>query len=156
MCADLNRCVYFSDDQGLDDEASHPKRPVLTILDGIVAGEGNGPLAPHDVPLGVVLASLDPIALDLVAVRLMNFDPERIPKIRECMRAPFLRVSEVRNQSDVEIGEPKGQERVCDVYALDAISSERTFRAHPGWVGQIERNESPASPRASISKENSA
>ena len=33
-------------------------RTVLTVLDGVVAGEGEGPLAPHDVPLAGAL-SLD-------------------------------------------------------------------------------------------------
>lgn len=156
MCADLNRCVYFSDSQTLNREASETQRCVLTILDGLVAGEGNGPLAPRDVPLGVVLASVDPIALDLAAIRLMNFDPERIPKVREFMRAGFLRVSEVRNPSDVEIGEPKEQGGSCEVYALDDLSSEFTFVPHPGWVGHIEMSKASVTSQIQTSKEESA
>ena len=156
MCADLNRCVYFSDQQSLHPEAAQTQRCVLTILDGLVAGEGNGPLAPRDVPLGVVLASLDPIALDLAAIRLMNFDPERIPKVREFMRASFLRVSRVRNPSDVEIGEPKEQEGSCEVYALEALSSEMTFVPHPGWVGHIEMSQASVGPKTGLTKEESA
>jgi uncharacterized protein (DUF362 family) len=74
MCLDLNRCLYYGDASGQRFEAPGPVRKVLTILDGIVAGEGEGPLAPRDVPLGVVLAATDPIALDLLALRVMGFD----------------------------------------------------------------------------------
>ena len=156
MCADLNRCVYFSDASGPKLDSSRPQRTVLTIMDAIVAGEGNGPLAPRDVPLGVVLASIDPIALDLAAVRLMNFDPNRIPKIREVMRSPLLRVSDVRNVSDVEIGEPKQGRGDSEVYALDELSTEITFAPHPGWVGHIERTEAPSPTLSMNSREESA
>jgi len=69
MCCDLNRCVAYSDRKGLHLDASAPVRRILTVIDGIVAGEGEGPLAPADVPLGVVVASEDPVAADLAAIR---------------------------------------------------------------------------------------
>ncbi len=74
MCVDLNRCLYYSDARGAHFDAPEPVRTVLTVIDGVIAGEGEGPLAPSDVPLGVVLAATDPVALDLAAVRLMGFD----------------------------------------------------------------------------------
>ena len=146
MCCDLNRCVYYSDASGLHLDAPAPVRRVLTVLDGIVAGEGEGPLAPRDVPLGIVLASLDPVALDLVAVRLMGFDAARIPKIWEAMRDAGPRVTGVREVSDVIAiesleGEP-AQPR-----ALDELPIAAQFTAHPGWQGAIEmrRERSPES-----------
>ena len=72
MCLDLNRCLYYSDAHGLHLDASKPARTVLTVLDGSVAGEGNGPLAPRNVPLGVVLASTDPVAVDQASIDLMD------------------------------------------------------------------------------------
>ena len=62
MCLDLNRCLYYSDASGLHLDAPAPVRTVLTMLDGIVAGEGEGPLAPKDVPSRAVLAATDPAA----------------------------------------------------------------------------------------------
>ena len=50
---------------------------VLTIIDGVLAGEGEGPLAPGDVPLGAILAGTDPVAVDCLAVRLMGFDERK-------------------------------------------------------------------------------
>ncbi|GAG32527.1 unnamed protein product, partial [marine sediment metagenome] len=105
MCLDLNRCLYYSDAEGLHLDAPAPVRQVLTILDGVVAGEGEGPLAPKGVPLGAVLAATDPLAVDLAAVRLMGFDEQKLPKLREAMADPDLRVTAVRDASDVRVYE---------------------------------------------------
>jgi uncharacterized protein (DUF362 family) len=137
MCLDLNRGFYYSDARGLHLDAERPVRVALHVLDGVVAGEGGGPLAPRDRPLGVVLASLDPLALDLAAVRLMGFDEERISKIREAMRAAHHRFSAVRGAADVEIVEVDagGQRRL----GLEDLRCQVPFLAHPGWRGHIER-----------------
>jgi hypothetical protein len=142
MCLDLNRCLYYSDARGLRRDAPGPVRRVLTVLDGIVAGEGDGPLAPGDVPLGVVLAATDPVALDLVAVRLMGFDERRLPKVIEALRADDLPISEVRDPLDVSIVEVAADSfRVRDL-RLDEIRPDRVFTPHPGWRGHIEREPS--------------
>ncbi len=143
MCGDLNRCLYYSDKDGLHLDAEAPVRRVLTVLDAVVAGDMNGPLATRDVPLGAILASLDPIALDLAAVRLMGFDETRIPKIREIMASTTLRVTEVRESGDVEIAESaSGAENApgsLRVYALDELECPRPFTPHPGWLNHIEK-----------------
>ena len=101
-----------------------------------MGGEGEGPLAPDDRPLGVVLAALDPVALDVAAVRLMGFDESRIPKLSEAMRSERLRVTGVRSSGDVrvvECCEGRLHER-----SLAELEPERAFLAHPGWRGHLE------------------
>jgi hypothetical protein len=139
MCLDLNRCLYYSDAKGEHLDAPGPVRRVLTVIDGVVAGEGQGPLGPKDVPLGVILAGLDPIAVDLAAVRLMGFDERRIPKIAEAMADTGLRITEVRDPAQVEVVEvdPTGFE--ARPGPLDALRAERVFEPHPGWRGHLER-----------------
>jgi uncharacterized protein (DUF362 family) len=141
MCVDLNRCLYYSDAAGSHFDAAEPVRNVLTLLDGIVAGEGEGPLAPRDRPLGVVLASLDPVALDLVALRLMGFDAQKVPKVRESLADTGLRVTRVRRPEDVLVRETDAAaSRIADHSVAD-IRSERTFEPHAGWRGHLEREE---------------
>jgi uncharacterized protein (DUF362 family) len=60
----------------------------FVIADGIVAMEGNGPLSGMSRPLHSILLSDDPVAADATCARLMGFQPERIPHIREA--AKFL------------------------------------------------------------------
>jgi len=60
----------------------------FVIADGIVAMEGNGPLAGTSRALGKVVLSDDPVAADATCARFMGFEPERIAHIRET--AKFL------------------------------------------------------------------
>ncbi len=139
MCADLNRCLYYSDASGLHLDAPAPVRTVLSVLDGVVAGEGEGPLAPTPVPLGVVAAATDPVALDLAAVRLMGFDERRIPKVVETMRDPGPRITAVREPADVVVLESDADAAPPQERRLDELVASRPFRPHPGWAGHIER-----------------
>ncbi len=139
MCLDLNRCLYYSDAEGLHLDAGRPVRTVLTILDGIVAGEGEGPLAPRDVALGVVLAGTDPGAVDLAAVRLMGFDETQIPKLIEAIRDPGPRITAVQSPADVTVGEVGPGAAALRDRALDQIESPHPFEPHFGWKGHVER-----------------
>jgi uncharacterized protein (DUF362 family) len=140
MCIDLNRCLYYSDALGEYFDASEPRRTVLTVIDGIVAGEGEGPLAPHDVPTGAVLASTDPIALDLACVRMMGFDERKLPKIHEPMMAEDMRITRVRTPADVQVVRVSTDSFECLPTTLDCLDAPHTFDAHPGWRGHVERN----------------
>jgi uncharacterized protein (DUF362 family) len=139
MCCDLNRCLYYSDRSGLHLDAPGPVRTVLTLIDGVIAGEAEGPLAPVDVPLGVVIAGTDPVAVDLVAVRLMGFDEDKLPKLRGPMEDAGPRITGVQSARDVVVGEVEGAPQTVIDRALDEVRAERTFVAHAGWVGHVER-----------------
>jgi len=58
----------------------------FVIADGIVAMEGNGPLAGTSRPLHSIVLSDDPVAADATCARLMGFKPERIPYIYEAVK----------------------------------------------------------------------
>jgi uncharacterized protein (DUF362 family) len=61
-------------------------RPALAIVDGIVGMEGNGPIDGVSRPTGALVVGNDPVATDVVATRLMGFDPERVPYLVEAGR----------------------------------------------------------------------
>ena len=56
-------------------------RPILTLLDAIVAGEGDGPLRPEPASLGCLLLGLDPGSIDIHAAALSGFDWRDIPTL---------------------------------------------------------------------------
>jgi len=58
-------------------------RPQLHILDATTAYEGMGPNAATPVEMGLLLASADAFALDVVANWLMGFDPATVRYLRE-------------------------------------------------------------------------
>ncbi|NOY52818.1 MAG: DUF362 domain-containing protein [Deltaproteobacteria bacterium] len=57
-------------------------KPALTLIDGIVGMEGNGPGSGTPKPFGILAASTDAIALDTVIMTLMGMKPSRLATIR--------------------------------------------------------------------------
>jgi len=55
--------------------------PRLYILDAVYAMEGNGPRSGINRPLGLILVSADPVALDSTVCRLMSVDVSLVPML---------------------------------------------------------------------------
>lgn len=60
--------------------------PDLCVIDGTIGQEGLGPSAGNPVMLGAVVASLNSLAADIVAARLMGIDPQRIHHLQLALR----------------------------------------------------------------------
>lgn len=80
MALDLNRVLVFADQEGK--MRSEPQRKYFSVMDGVVAGEGDGPLQPDAFAAQMILCGFDPVMLDWVATQAMGFDPTRIPLYR--------------------------------------------------------------------------
>jgi len=57
-------------------------RPSLQVADAIVIMEGDGPTSGTPRPLGFLLVSPSPLALDMVLCRLMSLNPRDVPYLR--------------------------------------------------------------------------
>jgi uncharacterized protein (DUF362 family)/Pyruvate/2-oxoacid:ferredoxin oxidoreductase delta subunit len=53
-------------------------QPSLSILDGIVGMEGNGPNSGRPIPIGLILASGDPLSLDQIVCDLLGMSRESL------------------------------------------------------------------------------
>jgi hypothetical protein len=80
-CLDLNRILLYGRADGT--LADTPQRRVLNVVDAVVAGQGDGPLAPEPFPFGLLLAGVNSAAVDWVGAHLLGYDPYRIPIARE-------------------------------------------------------------------------
>jgi uncharacterized protein (DUF362 family) len=58
-------------------------KPHLTVIDGFVAMEGDGPVNGTPVQMNLIIAGKDPVATDATAARVMGIDPHDIRHIRE-------------------------------------------------------------------------
>jgi uncharacterized protein (DUF362 family) len=63
--------------------------PVLTIIDGVIAMDGKGPINGHPRPLGWLIGGTDPIACETICARLINLSPQDVPIIRTAERLHF-------------------------------------------------------------------
>ncbi|MHC1768411.1 MAG: DUF362 domain-containing protein [Verrucomicrobiia bacterium] len=135
MVIDLNKCLFFFDGTG------QPRRKALrylAVVDGIIGGEGNGPMSPDPKPCGVILAGTHPVAVDCAAAALMGFAWDRIPLLKRSFQTRRLSFTPFGSDAiQVLSDNPRWNGRI------EAIDSEFRFRPHFGWVGAIER-EQPA------------
>lgn len=74
-------------------------KPNFTVIDGITGGQGEGPFCPRSKQSGVLLASGDLLAADLVASRLMGFDVTRIPYLNHYLRSGEIALADVTARS---------------------------------------------------------
>jgi uncharacterized protein (DUF362 family) len=87
---DLQRLLRYGRVDGTMSDA--PAREVVTVTDAIIAGEGEGPLAPTPYPLGLLTLGTSPAAVEWVHAGLMGFDPSRVPIVAHAfdrMRFPI-------------------------------------------------------------------
>jgi uncharacterized protein (DUF362 family)/Pyruvate/2-oxoacid:ferredoxin oxidoreductase delta subunit len=61
-------------------------RPQLTVIDGRLCMEGRGPSGGTVVPMDLILAGFDPVALDGTVCRLIGLDPARVLHLEEAER----------------------------------------------------------------------
>ncbi len=84
MVLDLNKILLYADKQGKLQETK--QRKFFSIVDGIIAGEGEGPLSPTPKHCGILLGGFSPLLVDLVGAKLMGIDPARVPLFRNASR----------------------------------------------------------------------
>jgi hypothetical protein len=85
MVLDINKVLFYLNPDGtLKDGSSSKMGKYISIVDSIVAGEGNGPKAPDAINAGYIIAGLNPVSVDAVCARIMNFDFKKIPSIDKC------------------------------------------------------------------------
>jgi len=63
--------------------------PVLTIIDGVVAMEGQGPIHGPSRHLGWLIAGTDPIACELTCCNLIGLSPDKLPIVRTAREIGF-------------------------------------------------------------------
>lgn len=81
--SDLNRIIFYADKNGVMRKT--PQRRMFVLVDGIVGGEGEGPMRNTGKKCGVLIAGHNPVAVDLVSSMVMGFDYHRIPVFRHVL-----------------------------------------------------------------------
>lgn len=64
-------------------------KPHLAVMDGVIGMEGNGPSNGTPFFAGVIMASYDCVALDIVASELIGIDPLKVPTNKAALSRKF-------------------------------------------------------------------
>ncbi len=96
--------------------------PKLTIMDAVIGMEGEGPSGGRPRRIGLLIASDDPLALDIVASEIMGLPQERNPLLTEAKK----RNLHPSGLEDVDvIGVPKEQLRIEGFKLPSSFAKER-------------------------------
>jgi uncharacterized protein (DUF362 family) len=119
MVLDINKIAIYGKADGTLSES--PQRLVYSICDGIIAGQGDGPLNPDPLPLGIICSSNNTYLTDVIVSQLLRFNIEKIPLIKNALtKQKWSNVSIVLNN------------RKSSLLELKKISIKTI--PPPGWV----------------------
>lgn len=118
MVMDLNLIIKYGRKDGT--LADVPQREIWSLCDGVIGGQGNGPLNPKPLPLGIISFSNSSPLNDVCICKLMGFDPEHISLIAAAHR---------QIQQDDNHILWKGKEVSLDELEQYAVET----RPSPGW-----------------------
>ncbi|MGI8494129.1 MAG: DUF362 domain-containing protein [Pyrinomonadaceae bacterium] len=137
MSLDLNRILFYGKPDGSFSTGGKVKR-FFSIVDGIIAMEGNGPVAGDAKPLGILIAGENPAAVDAVCANIMGFDIEKIPLIKKAFEKhelPLIRakIEDIETISNLDnLNKKLSQWNSTDNFQ---------FKPHFGWIGFIEKED---------------
>lgn len=129
---DLNRVLIYAGRDGRMTET--PQRRSFTIVDGIIAGEGEGPMEPDPRSCGLLVGGSNPAAVDAVLAMMVGFDYAKIPLISRAFQVEHWPIVDFR-PDDIQIRSTDA--RFAGLKAGCPCTGLR-FKAPHGWVGHIE------------------
>lgn len=121
---DINKIVYYGKIDGTI--GIDAQRNIITLVDAMVVGEGDGPMRPFPVYKNLLLCGNDTLAVDIVNASILGFDFRKIPQISIGLSAVNLEMDIYYNNDQLSLDEL--QRRTSDIKVKPA----------PGWVGMIE------------------
>jgi len=116
-------------------------KPVLSIVDGVMGMEGNGPRNGSPIQAGILLAGENCFAVDIVMAEVMGFNPEDVPltdlALKQGLTPPLAGIDVVGSAKDLRLNfvEPRSLKSLEDRV--------------PKWIAELGRNHLTASPKIS-------
>ena len=122
---DINHALYFYD-LNTHRLSPTPLRNTLHIVDGVIAGEGYGPLRPTPKEAGVVFGGWNPLSVDVCGANIIGFDTMKVRLLRYGLTHEKSRFSRpLSSPWDMEIIENGEQKSLKQLPSLEfAIPEE--------------------------------
>jgi uncharacterized protein (DUF362 family) len=77
--------------------------PDLSVIDGITALEGEGPIIGKPKRMNLIVCSRNPLSADIVTAKIMGEIPERIPHIKYALNHGFKDAKNIEIVGDKEV-----------------------------------------------------
>jgi len=127
MVHDLNTILLFADKRGKIRDSK--QRECFSLVDAIVAGEGEGPLTPTPKKCGLIIGGVDSLRIDIIAAAIMGFDLKKIPMLNNYSQTYFSNFHPERDKIQL----------LSNVNEIDsALEGLFHFIPPQGWLNHIE------------------
>ncbi len=128
---DLNKILLYADTDGKMHTTQ--QRKFFSIIDGIIGGEGDGPVITKAKPCGALVGGFNPLAVDICTTRLMGFDYHKFAQFENALR---LKKYPLMTCTPDEIICTSNHQAWCDI--LQKQDDLLHFEPATGWIGKIE------------------
>jgi uncharacterized protein (DUF362 family) len=134
MVLDLNKTLFYVNSDGTikEDGFVNAKR-YIGIVDGIIGGEGSGPLYPDPIHSGFIVAGTNPVAIDSVCAKIIGFNPDRIPSIANAYHIKKYKLCDFKS-NEIKILYNDSTYTIADFPKSQMVK----YQPHFGWKGYID------------------
>ena len=119
MVMDLNKVAVYGEKNGTLSEK--PQRVIFSLCDGVIGGQGDGPLNPYPLALGIISFTNNSFLNDICMASLMRFEPENIPLLKNAM----LNARNLENE--ITINNKKSSLSDLVIFSIPTVPP-------PGWL----------------------
>jgi uncharacterized protein (DUF362 family) len=123
---DLCKIILYCDREGKMHDT--PQRKYFSIIDGVIAGDAEGPLTPDPVYSGVMIGGFSPLTTDIFATQLMGLDWRKIKMLVGACRLKRFPIG----------GREAHEYQVASSVEHDWQRPMFQFKPPAGWVGHVE------------------
>jgi uncharacterized protein (DUF362 family) len=103
-------------------------KPAVTLIDGVTAMDGRGPIRGRARPLGWIISGTEPMALETICCKLVNIKPDELPILKTArhMGLPFS------DEDSIEILGDDFSDNICTDFELSEPFPLRFSLLHVG------------------------
>ena len=137
MTLDLNRCLLFTDKKGnLNPMTS---RKYINIVDGVISGEGEGPMCVSEKYTNLLIHTHKPLVADAIAAQLMGYDLRHMKLLVEGVKKHrFDLLPDIDDLSSIPIRILKAQDpevKTKNTLLIKELES-LSFKKPEGWKNE--------------------
>ncbi|MCC7438971.1 MAG: DUF362 domain-containing protein [Armatimonadetes bacterium] len=123
---DLTKVILYADRNGIMHQT--PQRRYFSIIDGIIGGEGEGPLTPDPVNSGLIIGGANPLLVDIASSTIIGVDWKKVQMLANAVRLHKYAISSVMPE-DIQWHSNSGYKGDTPLFQ---------FQLPAGWVGHVE------------------
>jgi uncharacterized protein (DUF362 family) len=139
MCLDLNKIVLFGNKDGtFRAPRLENQKTYLSFVDGILGGQGDGPMDPDPLESRLILFGVNPAAVDAAAAVLMGFEIDHLPIVKNAFSSRAFPIG-AGQWGDTSL---KSDDAAWSgpLHELAQGPALLNVRPHFGWLGHVEKN----------------